>query len=481
MRNGRPVPWCLFALTMASGAAGPATVPTTAPAGPPGDRRTFTLSAVPPTVPALRYALAVDPADRLPGNAAVAYLEAGLQVSVDDSKAIDDASDAVDVDWPKFDRIVAGRFAGRGGAVQALADASRCDGCDWGFPSGPALAGPWASHLNAVRNMANLLRYRAMYEARAGHVDEAVGSLRWGYELGRRLGEGDTLIQGLVSAGIIAAMADPLQMLMNRVGGPNLYWPLANLGRPGTDVARALNGERRFTVAAAPVLAKGRTGDITAGDWSAYRTAAAAYVRSTAISGPGQPATFSPDADWTGDDAAAAASLLPRAAAHYAATRHVPVDSASRLDPRLLAATYCIEQYQVASDAAYAWAPLPYPKLIPAMRAIPDRLRDMGLTAPDPFLILFVRRPGHIVQAFARCDRTLAAFTAVEAIRSYAAGHAGQLPASLADVADTPVPDNPVTGRPFEWRVDDGVGTLGDHDALLADRPLEYTVCVRRP
>ena len=42
------------------------------------------------------------------------------------------------------------------------------------------------------------------------------------------------------------------------------------------------------------------------------------------------------------------------------------------------------------------------------------------------------------------------------------------------------MPDNPVTGKPFEYRVDDGVATLGDHDPLTG-RPLEYTVRIRRP
>jgi hypothetical protein len=78
---------------------------------------------------------------------------------------------------------------------------------------------------------------------------------------------------------------------------------------------------------------------------------------------------------------------------------------------------------------------------------------------------------------FARIDRQLAALTTVEAIRSYAAANNGQLPAQLSDITETPVPLNPATGEPFEYRVDDGTATLSDSKFEFR---LAYTIRIRK-
>jgi hypothetical protein len=82
-----------------------------------------------------------------------------------------------------------------------------------------------------------------------------------------------------------------------------------------------------------------------------------------------------------------------------------------------------------------------------------------------------------VVESFARSDRELAALTAVEALRSYAADHDGQLPAKLADVTETPVPENPATGEPFEYQLENGKATLSDSKF---EPKLTYTVTIRK-
>ncbi len=52
----------------------------------------------------------------------------------------------------------------------------------------------------------------------------------------------------------------------------------------------------------------------------------------------------------------------------------------------------------------------------------------------------------------------------MEAVRLYAAAHDGKLPASLDDVKDVPIPDDPVTGQPFGYR------RVGDR-AFLSSTP----------
>jgi hypothetical protein len=53
-----------------------------------------------------------------------------------------------------------------------------------------------------------------------------------------------------------------------------------------------------------------------------------------------------------------------------------------------------------------------------------------------------------------RLDRDTASLRAIEALRMYAAAHDGKLPRRLADIDHVPIPNNPATGKPFEYRLE---------------------------
>jgi hypothetical protein len=50
-----------------------------------------------------------------------------------------------------------------------------------------------------------------------------------------------------------------------------------------------------------------------------------------------------------------------------------------------------------------------------------------------------------------RLDRDVAVLQSVEAIRSYAASHQGQLPQTLADITEVSVPKDPLNGEAFRY------------------------------
>ena len=64
-----------------------------------------------------------------------------------------------------------------------------------------------------------------------------------------------------------------------------------------------------------------------------------------------------------------------------------------------------------------------------------------------------------------------------EALRLYAAGHDGKLPEALANVAEAPIPNDPVTGKAFEYEVKGAEATLKDS---ASETPLTYTVTIRK-
>ena len=120
---------------------------------------------------------------------------------------------------------------------------------------------------------------------------------------------------------------------------------------------------------------------------------------------------------------------------------------------------------------------MPYPLLLAKTTQFADSLKKLQTDEPGNLFLNAVPTFHKAAWTLARTDRQLAAMTAVEAIRSYAAANGGKLPARMEDISDTPVPDNPVTGLPFDYGVDNDVATLSDSQS---QESLNYTIKIRK-
>jgi hypothetical protein len=103
--------------------------------------------------------------------------------------------------------------------------------------------------------------------------------------------------------------------------------------------------------------------------------------------------------------------------------------------------------------------------------------KQLKESEPGNLFVGFIPSFNRAVETFARADRNRAALMAVEAIRSYATTNNGQLPQHLVDITDTPLLDNPRTGKPFDYSVSGDAATLSD--AEPAAFPLRYTIRIR--
>lgn len=97
-----------------------------------------------------------------------------------------------------------------------------------------------------------------------------------------------------------------------------------------------------------------------------------------------------------------------------------------------------IEEFIQASDA---------PNLFWSLRALPKPFID--LTKQTELEMLDVKNRIRLLMN--RLDRHVAALQCIEALRLYAAGHNGKFPIALAEIAEVPVPDDPVTRKPFSY------------------------------
>src|SRR5262249_51543871 len=100
-----------------------------------------------------------------------------------------------------------------------------------------------------------------------------------------------------------------------------------------------------------------------------------------------------------------------------------------------------------------------------------------------PF-VLFVEYVAGVYPAMMaelRLDRRVPALRVIEGIRLYAAAHDGRLPGSLSHGPDVPGPDDPATGKPFEYHRDGNSATLSGPQAGLPPPPWpSYRITIRR-
>jgi hypothetical protein len=84
-------------------------------------------------------------------------------------------------------------------------------------------------------------------------------------------------------------------------------------------------------------------------------------------------------------------------------------------------------------------------------------------------LLVFLPALGRSYYSATRLDQGIALLRAVEALRMYTAEHKNQWPAKLDDCT-VPVPDDPVTGKPFNYSVDGGKAIIKAAGDILRDQ-----------
>ena len=123
------------------------------------------------------------------------------------------------------------------------------------------------------------------------------------------------------------------------------------------------------------------------------------------------------------------------------------------------------EKWDREFDESVKCESLPYPEMQAAWSKAEARQREMMNDPKGPAIVLGRLIPHYMRNWFevrAEEDRRVAAFRCIEAVRLYAAAHDGKLPASLDEIKDTPIPFDPMDGKPFGYRL------VGDHAFSLA-------------
>jgi hypothetical protein len=460
------------------------------PAAPEPAPTPFTLRPAAEPVPALRYRLLPERRDLVPGNAAVLYHRASLMLKEAPpdpnraAKAEEDMADWLAGPLDKLPKDAArALLERRRNALNELDQAALRAFCDWEYDQrteGISLVLP---ELQMMRSLARLQALRARLAVAEGDPARAIAHLRAGFALSRHVADGPTLIQALVGVAIATQMTRVVEELIQQPGAPNLYWALANRPRPFIPMGRALETERRILEKELPRLA-----EVEGRVWSVEEARQAGDQLLSIISQIGGPSP-------TGLQRAAQRAILAAGIARYYPEARRALLAAGRTEAQLdamptfqVVLLQGLADYEKLRDDTYKWLGLPFWQARAGLEKALPTDRPPPASEVNPLLILFrvlVPALDSARAAEVRLDRQLEMIQAIEAIRLHAAAHGNALPATLAEIADAPVPLDPATNVPFEYRkVDDTRATLatpplpGGPDRRMA--PFRYDITLSR-
>jgi hypothetical protein len=449
--------------------------------------RTLAVSPAAAPVPALRYRLYPSEMERKPGNAVPMYLRFAHERNDARKKQLREKPE----EWNKLplEKLPVSE-------VKAFLDdvvlsynlrqldlGARRKTAEWNYSLDAGdpvdLLLPDAQEM---RMHAPLLVLKARAEVAEGHYADAVHTLETGFSFSQQVSQGDFLIQSLVGVALASQFADEVLELVERPGAPNLYWALTVLPRPLIDLRHANEYEQNMLEMQFPDMAdldRPRTPE----QWDAALVRVRKeFERLNKLDPEGntQPRVLKPGS--MSSDPAAKSPDLPAARKYLTEVVGMTAANVEAMPPAQVLLVYLGHLYHAVRDDVFKGSYLPFPQGLAVNREIDLRFKSLPDTEAARVARWFLPAVPKVQLAQARLERKLAALRVIETLRMHAAAHSGELPDRLDQVTVAPVPNDPGTGKPFEYRRDGATATLISH---IPGEPsetagLRYRVTVRK-
>ena len=429
--------------------------------------------------PALKLRLLPDFTDRIDGNAVV-YL--GM-VKSEENKFFGNRELRDNIDrWQKepLEKLREQKNflrSSSSGPLYYIEQAARCNHTDWQLPIGrEAYFDMRLPAIQESRQFGRILAAHGRIELAHGNFDVAIKDYRNAFGIGRHIASNETLVGGLVGIAICDVCASrQIETYVQQAGAPNLYWALANLPVPLIDLRDAVDAELHGVELTFPEVHDLEHINLTPQQW-----------RERLLSLMKKAHAISDEKEWELNWAPSSKDLdevipriLPQAKQYLIERGASPEEIEKMADAQIILIDVVKRNVEMRQEAA-KWFPLPYPVASKGLLAANERAKQQRKEgrdiAPLPQLSvgpLYVCRRAQV-----RLDRQIAALRVLEALRIHAAAHDGRLPDQLADIIEVPIPNDPVSEQPFEYRLKDGTAVLTGPE--LTDAPLMYEITIAK-
>jgi hypothetical protein len=352
-----------------------------------------------------------------------------------------------------------------------LEEAARCETCDWQLPiRRETFYFILLPEVQETRSFARLLVARARWQIAHGKFDDALRTFQTANALARNVGQGPTVINGLVGNAIASMMFDQMELLVQQPDSPNLYWALTHLRYPLIDYRPGIDAETYALQMSIPLLGDVENMQKHPSEW---RVALLELWKLLEQVDESQP---------KGDYSEVALDL--RIKDGYPKARQallewgVPADQVESMPVEHVIVWYTMRTYNTLRDDVVKWTGMPYYQGQQECQQAYQRIVQGDATEEIlPAARILLTPIANLRAAFARVERRVALLRTIEALRLHAAANDGKLPAALDEIALVPLPDDPVTGRPFLYKLDEGVARL--QGPSLPGQPLSYELQMR--
>jgi hypothetical protein len=394
---------------------------------------------------ALKYQLLPRAMDRKPGNAAIQYSKAIMLLA--DQRANDKSqkiSDWLEVPLAQLPREEVKTTLGTCHSVLSQVElGARREHCDWEVPiREQTFFAILLPELSKLRDIARIVALQARLEIVEGRLDDAIRTFQTGYALARHASQGQTLIHGLIGIAIADMMSAGVRELIAEPGSPNLYWTLTMLPRPLVDMRPGMEMEMYGAYLSLPGL---RDIDEHRHDAAYWQHWLDTFETTGSQIWGGVP----PKLGWRAPLTLLALKGYPQARQALIAEGRSP-DEVDAMPVPEVVVIYTLRTYDELRDRMFKWMFVPYPQARAGLEEADRYLVNVGRDREIvPLASLLLPAVSSVNMASARSERSIAVLRTVEAIRIYGAAHEARLPERLSDIKEVPVPDDPITGRPF--------------------------------
>lgn len=130
---------------------------------------------------------------------------------------------------------------------------------------GPEVYAYLLNDVQEVRSLARMLKLKIRFQIMQKDPEAAISTIADGIRLAEFVGQGETLIHKLVGIATQSMMRNSLEDLIATPGCPNLYWALASIPRPLTNINESVLWELDNVPRIFPVLTRAEEGIWSAG------------------------------------------------------------------------------------------------------------------------------------------------------------------------------------------------------------------------
>jgi hypothetical protein len=426
--------------------------------------------------PTFKHRLVAREIDLKPGNAASYYYRAMLESSNTMDRLRKEFGDEYDgwyyasphVPTSKLplDKLrKADEMSMHGFIEEQLAEATYRRDCDWQLDllqfRGPEVISLRLPEFQQSRELGHMLAVRARLAIAERRYDDAISALRMNYRLASGASTEPILVCGLVGIAIAGIGNFATTELIAAPNSPNLYWALTELSDPFIEMRPAARFEVEIGDRVYPYIHDAETTDHAPDEWNRlYKQT----VRDMATMGTETLGGLNP----LGADLSATGFALVgySHAKEQLIDQGMDRDKVEAMSVGQVIAIYSERTYRRHADGFESIWYVPYWEMDRQYRDVNERLADarpLGGGAgrevlPIASSLLPAMQAARSTQV--RLDRDFAALRLIEALRMYAAKHAGGLPAKLEEIKQVPVPLNPATGKPFLYHLDGDVAVV---------------------